>query len=197
MTGGPPPIGLRRVDHRLALQRLRADELQQLGRHLPRDRQHDDIAEGRRVGEGLDGQARMLRGKLLELRRLARADRDLMAMLPKPRRQRLSDHARPDHANLHVVLRQAHPPTVRLSSRGQVGRPEHLRKAVIGLRHTLAAPCGLDCPEVSRFESGPAVLMIYGSPHLKGSGPLELGAAAAVLGIRKRPEPPVRKLVVR
>ena len=96
LTGGPPPIGLLASITVLPSSAAAPTSFSASSATCAGDRQHDELAEGRGLGEGLHLDARMLRRPVRELRRIAGADRDLVAVLQESRRQGLPDHARSD-----------------------------------------------------------------------------------------------------
>jgi hypothetical protein len=116
------------IDHGLAPQRLGADERQRLERHLARDREHDDLAESRGFRESLHLGAGMLRRPFLKLRRLARADLDLVAVFEKSRGKCLPYDPRTDDANFHDILLRPRPRSRARPQEAHVGRGSGLYK---------------------------------------------------------------------
>ena len=89
------------VDHRLAGEVRRAGEAQRVKRDGAADRQNDDLAERRRLGEAHDLRRGILRLPVGEFGGLARAERNLMAVLEKACAERRRDDARTDDAYFH------------------------------------------------------------------------------------------------
>ena len=73
-----------RVDHRLAVDIGGADQLQRVERDRAADREDDDLCRGGRVGEAGHFRGLVLARPVLELTRLARADRHRVAVFRNP-----------------------------------------------------------------------------------------------------------------
>jgi hypothetical protein len=102
LAGGRVGDRIGGVDHGFAGEVRRARGFQRVKRHRTFDRQHHDFAELRGVGKAAGLCSLVLGDKVLELCGIARAERDLVAMLEKTAGERFGHVAGSQNADFHA-----------------------------------------------------------------------------------------------